>query len=275
VKQERRPTLSIVFASFDRNLAITLPNLIENTAKPLLRKNLLTKIFIVSFGDCDDNIGNAIRLLPRQFRERISFTWFHQDAVESHSEALYQKALAFGDPWPSSKRKSLRNQVGFLWLLNQVPDLDGFPGADYVLFVRADLFQKSEVDFSRYFDYGPPGLLTPTWHEWGGLNDRVALIPKPYLEAYFRRIRNADYYILRHGPLHAEKFLHHSISCLQVDNIIEEKYYRTREPWAVVDEDFERKRGFFHRLGWASRNLMLSTIGRSRAWKSANESAST
>lgn len=267
VRQEWTPSLSIVFASFDRNLAITLPNLIRNTAQPLLRKNLLAKIFVVSFGDSGEDIRNALQLLPCQFQDRISFTWFHQDVVQSGSQVLGQKASAFGDPWPSSKGKSLKNQVGFLWLLDQVPLLEAFPGADYVLFVRADLVQRSEADFSKYFDGGPPGLLTPTWHEWDGLNDRIALIPKQYLAAYFHRIRNAESYIRRHGLLHGERFLHHSLSGLQVAGILEEKYYRTRKPWAVVDEDFERQREFFHRLGWVSRRLALLAIGRYRAWR--------
>jgi hypothetical protein len=84
---------------------------------------------------------------------------------------------------------------------------------DLYLFVRPDLRYLTPIritDLAPCLDE-PSSLLVPSWHSWGGLNDRFALAGPVAAQTYATRIGLVPAYCAE-APLHAEKLLRFALT---------------------------------------------------------------
>ena len=117
----------------------------------------------------------------------------------------------YRDGWASAR--NLLHQLGSLdraWRLIHQPAERAF---DLYLFARPDLRYLAPiriVDLARHL-HEPPSLLVPSWHSWGGLNDRLALACPVAARIYATRIGLVPAYCAE-APLHAEKLLRFALA---------------------------------------------------------------
>lgn len=92
------------------------------------------------------------------------------------------------------------------WKLSRLMPED----CDVYLFFRPDLEYIDRLDPEREFKEilaGNADLITPSWHQWGGLNDRLAFCSRKGAEAYANRINMVARHCEADGMMNGERLL--------------------------------------------------------------------
>lgn len=178
--------------------------------------------------------------LPREFEQACDHI-IHLKAKTISLKTLpkFVFAMIFGDPWPETRYKSLRNLLHNLKLQAIAENSFSF-GSGPIVFLRSDMEPLEKLDLRKYRDLYKHYLITPNWHRWGLSNDRVAIGPPNLMRLYLSRERLVARFLLRGvGKLHAEKFLFWATYNLPRKHLLTEKFARTRAGGNTVQEDFE------------------------------------
>ncbi|WP_341632023.1 hypothetical protein [Sphingomonas agri] len=106
----------------------------------------------------------------------------------------------------------MSNLLSQLYSLKQVWRLGELTSDEYdiYIFLRPDLEYldplEAKVVFGQILD-GGTDLVTPSWHQWGGLNDRFAFCSRKGAEAYALRLDLVEEFCAETGHLNAEELL--------------------------------------------------------------------
>jgi hypothetical protein len=260
----RASKISVVLVSFDRCLGLTVPSIVEHTIRPLAESGKIAKVVIVFSRRAEQTHVDPELLGALDWRDSPLFEVHvvDSDTIDAEIAPTVSRALAYGDPWPKTQGVSLRNHIHFLKLLEiskQFLSSEGIRGA---LFIRADLLQIEPWDVNELLAEDLSSILVPDWHSWGGFNDRIALIPARFLDAYFNRGQRIYEYLPVYGFLHAESFLKFALLNTPVIKLIKHHFYRVDSAGNRRPENFTARRNPIEHSIFVIRRLSLLVRGR-------------
>lgn len=150
----------------NRSLRHTLESLRRRLYGPLLADCYSVDTFFHTWAG--GGAPEELRLLPRVRDARVD----DQDAFDA-TEANFS---AFEPLDHRFRGANFRNLLRQLASLQRVARLWRRHAADYdvVVYVRPDLLLLDDLNTSQLAALGPHDLLTPYWHRYTGLNDRLA-----------------------------------------------------------------------------------------------------
>jgi hypothetical protein len=141
--------------------------------------------------------------------KRFKFKQFKMHSINDypHLNDDLQLCLKYGDPWPENKILSLKNHLLNLWSLYQVTQLWKNAASTYasVIYLRPDLRFLNPLEFQIL-----PGksLAVPSFHSYGGHNDRFAYGTPSAMIIYGERWAGMKTYFNKHKrSIHSETFL--------------------------------------------------------------------
>jgi hypothetical protein len=240
-------TVSVVIAGFPRCPQFSLPRLagaLERNLSPLPYKFDLRYHLILGTESEGANRDELVETLAKTSTDRMGvYVKTYTDQPSSFGTAeMERRSSRLRNPYPRRPRKSVNNHLRLLGLLAKVmPELD----SDVNIFVRADLVAIGPIDLGSYISLAHDSIVTPSWHTWGGVNDRVAVVPQHLTAKYFGRLSGAGDLLRSGQPIHGETFLARALEGTPVRAVMEDKFARTTPRGGVRQENFSQRR---HRL---------------------------
>lgn len=235
--------VQVVVVGFNRSLSTTIGSIYENVLKPARDVYAEAKIsFVLStaLGSIENprsgEQGTPERDMPPGYWYD-SLREFEQGQIDAVTESQFELAKRNGNPWPEDDFFSLRNVIRFLYLLDKAYD-DVDRRADWVVFLRPDLECLDSLALLSYLALPKGSVVTPSWHQFGGLNDRVAILHKRAVRAYFQRFRIMKKFLKTGRLLHAETFLAFCMRGYPGAPIMSERFQRIRLGGRRHLEDF-------------------------------------
>ncbi|MEI6407079.1 MAG: hypothetical protein WCO85_06080 [Actinomycetes bacterium] len=235
--------LSLLIAGFNRSLSHTWPGIKANVIEPLREygidveiqgaisrsKNLVTNIWSKENGITEWDVPE-----PDYFSV---LDYFEQEDIDVTIKAMSDLARTAGDPWPEvhDNFASLQNHLRFLYLIKKGYEKIPFE-SNTVFFMRPDLYPVDRLEVDRYFKKDSSGaiserflgIVTPHWQQWEGLNDRVAIISRPFARIYLSRFDEIPHRVAEAFPIHSETYLKHSLRDVPVHPLLKEFFGRIR-----------------------------------------------
>lgn len=198
--------------------------------------NMIESIHNVRSGEYDVDIDKSdILKIPSDY-----YFLFNQNKNKINNELDFAKKRQdpFCDDWNSVR--NLLNQLYVLhngWKAFKAVNNDQF---DAYFFVRPDILYMDKVIIPELLKKmgHDKSILIPSWHSWGGLNDRCALA-RPKAAKYYTSRFNQIGRFCKHNDLHSESFLAWSLdrNGCYVGNL-PLKGKRVRANGCIKDENF-------------------------------------
>lgn len=138
--------------------------------------------------------------------------------------------------------KVLLHQLYSLKLGYRLLQLEEFGRFSAFLFLRPDLLYLDPLDVSDFVrtQAGRNAVCLPSWHSWGGLNDRFAIASPDAAAAYATRYDLVGSYC-QANPLHPERLLAYAMDQAGVSvTFTTARAQRVRATGQIVDEDFTK-----------------------------------
>ena len=202
----------IGFYGLTRSLKYTLPNIKKNIFQPLKNANIEYDIALHTYNM--KKLTNPrskefnVRLDPNEYK-LLHPKWVrvtNQDRFDRAYAPIFQRVGKRGNPWNDGGQslKNLTRQLNSLRVLaNIIPNDQNY---DLFIFLRPDHIFYGPLNIQAILELARPGtIITPSWGNYGGVNDRLAIGEPAVIRAWARRINLVDQYI-KHAPLHSEQF---------------------------------------------------------------------
>lgn len=243
-----RPRVAVLFFGLSRSASITASSINENILNHSKNKEIEFK--------CFSSLNFIERVISRRSGERnVVLNKYDIDTIP----CLWNLFLQQNDDYIKNELESVKKQPDYYendynsnrFLLHQLRSLKAgykvlssglFGEFDFFLFLRPDLLYLDPIDVGEFVssDPGPLSIRLPSWHAWGGLNDRFAIASPTAAAAYAMRIEN----VLRYCgtmPLHAERLLAFSLRSAGASvSHMAARACRVRATGEVVSEDFTK-----------------------------------
>lgn len=240
-------TFQLLYVGFNRSINYAYPSIRGNILESSSHQGYTVKLSaLISTADkiVESNrgareFGRVQRELPAALiADAHDLVLLDEEAVNEEIQETFEKVKRFGDPWPETNFKSLFNLVHLLYLQKEsarLIDLD----SKITMYLRPDLLALDKFELGKLEKYGFNQLMTPSWHHWGYLNDRVALAKPWVMRRYLSRWDLIfDYLSKVREPLHAEKFLSYAMKTTPTAQVITERFSRVRANGVIVEENF-------------------------------------
>jgi len=239
--------IAIVFFGITRSLRFTLDSITRNVIAPA--RALTANVGLFGHFYHQDKIhnprsGESGPLDPEEYRllplDRIEL----EPPGKCLADYPVEDLMRNGDFW-KDKFRSFSNLVHQLHSLHRASLLAKTSRPDIVIFARPDLHYLNPVSpWLRDLAEDPaPKVLVPDWAQWGGLNDRLALVRgADSIAAYGLRAGVMLDYCADGSMLHSEQLLKHALTGHAV-RMIPLHASRVRSDGRVVIEDFSPGRG--------------------------------
>ncbi|CAN1571750.1 hypothetical protein MCELHM10_03282 [Paracoccaceae bacterium] len=239
--------IAIVFFGITRSLRFTLDSITQNLIAPARALTAdvglfghfydQNRIYNPRSGENGRLDRHEYRLLPLDRVER-------EPPGECLADYPIEDLMRHGDFWKDNFR-SFSNLVHQLHSLHRASLLAQAYQPDIVIFARPDLYYLDPVSLwlADLAQDPTPKVLVPDWAQWGGLNDRLALVRgADVIAAYGHRALVMPDYCADGRMLHSEQLLKHVLADHAV-RMIPLRASRVRSDGRVVLEDFRRGRG--------------------------------
>jgi hypothetical protein len=200
--------VSLRIVGINRSLSYTANSILSQLIQPLSRPRIFdldtTITLIQPAGSIENPRSGESGMLEGEIpaalgRERV--TIIKQGDLERQAGTHFRKLLELRDPYDDDG-KSLRNAVVF-WQAMEIVGRLIPEDADVVIFSRPDLIYRRKVlIFWRVVvlfllkKFGKHHLLVPSWGNFGGINDRFAVLSRSLVPQYFGRLE-----VLNRWPL--------------------------------------------------------------------------
>lgn len=156
------------------------------------------------------------------------------------AESGFTKALLYPDAFDDGY-VSIKNLFHQLSSLSRVTSLTADYNPDYVIFLRPDLLYHDNISetFEKFVLERKYNILTPSWHRWGGLNDRFAITDRIGSRVYGQRINYAENFMELRRFIHSESLLSYVVKESRLmHGFFDLKASRVRLGGVIKDEDF-------------------------------------
>ncbi len=259
-------TVSVVIAGFPRCPQFSLPRLagaLERSLSRLPFKFDFRYHLILSTESEGANRDELIETLAKTSTDRMGvYVKTYTDQPSSFGTAEMERLSSrLRNPYPSHSRKSVTNHLRLVGLLSRIfPELDG----EVNIFIRADLVPVGPIHLERYILLAHDSIITPSWHTWGGVNDRVAIVPQHLTAKYFDRLSAAGESLRSGQPIHGETFLAKVLEDTSVRAVIADKFARTTFGGGVRKENFSQRRHWLRKYLINLDDILRQKI---RAWR--------
>jgi hypothetical protein len=244
ITDSRPMRVAVIFFGVARGVSVTIESLKNN----LYAANPEAEFYTIASLNLVESISN-----PRTGEDGISinpadafllnadvYTLARQndDSIAEAFAAARQNRDYFENEWVSVK-----NALHQLASLRRAWSLvsDTLPGGvDYFLFVRPDLIYLDQFklsDIVRGF-HGRGNIALPSWHSWGGFNDRFALADATAARHYAERLSLVPEYCAK-TVFHPESFLGYALEKGRCGVCaLPVKANRVRADGVIKEEDF-------------------------------------
>lgn len=259
-------TVSVVIAGFPRCPQISLPRLagsLERSLSPLPYKLDFRYHLIMATQPEGAHREELLQTLAKTSTDRTGVdVKTYTDKPSSFGTAEMERfSSLIRNPYPRHSRKSVTNHLRLIGLLSRIcPELDG----DVNIFIRADLVPVGPIHLERYISLAHDSIVTPSWHTWGGVNDRVAIVPQHLTAKYFDRLSAAGESLRSGQPIHGETFLAKVLEDTSVRAVIADKFARTTFGGGVRKENFSQRRHWLRKYLINFDDILRRKI---RAWR--------
>lgn len=128
-------------------------------------------------------------------------------------QCFKQHDLQSKDPTGATHRNLINQYRSQMKVLQLIQESEG-GHIDAILFARPDLEYLDPLPAREALEWihmGRFDILTPTWHRWGGLNDRIALCNPRAAMAYAGRLSLLEDVVQLHQPMNAERILQYAV----------------------------------------------------------------
>lgn len=167
------------------------------------------------------------------------YFFFETKALREESKSLLETILPSGE-WLEGGGRNLQNYLEALTLLKSAnTQLRDFP-ADAYLYVRPDLKMLDPFIPVPGMTISTQKVLTPAWGRWGGLNDRMAIVPQRYANDYFSRLDTVVDFVNENGPFHPERHLAYALRNIPNEARLRFEAIRVRTGGVLEDIDLKR-----------------------------------
>ncbi|KAJ1454855.1 hypothetical protein M885DRAFT_521130 [Pelagophyceae sp. CCMP2097] len=171
--------VAVCFYGLNRSLRHTLASIRGHVLQPLREACVQADVFFhtwVGEGDASSLAAaqEELRLLNSSGLRGYAIT----DQVRWARDADLAQLMGLDKRYAGANMQNMLRQLGSLKLVTQLWQAQASVGGDAyydaVLYIRPDLKVLDKVDVDQLLALKPSELLTPYWHQWSGLNDRVA-----------------------------------------------------------------------------------------------------
>lgn len=199
----------------NRSLRWTAGSILKNIVEPLrlAGADILFAAHLNEPGRVQDaRTGEAGIPITRRGVDRLNL-----DALmfEKQEESrLPRSLLAVVKGLPDDPYQPRQTMINLLWQLYSLDQLWNLVQIlpdrhDAYIFLRPDMEYLDRLDVGLLLEqiHGGTDLITASWGQWGGLNDRFAICSPKGAEIYARRIGFAERFCEENGYLNAEQLL--------------------------------------------------------------------
>lgn len=246
----RALSVALCFFGLTRSLELTVDNIRHSILDPLLMADADISIYLHTYDlTAVTNPRSAENMATMNWRayKRLRPDKVQVDSARHVEEMIVEPNLTtwltHGDAWAeaAAEHTTLGNLIKQLYSLKQVTKLwtAEQTKADVVLYLRSDVwfFNTLNVAELEQATTHPSTLYTPTFHQWGGLNDRLAFGAPSVMETYGNRLDHALQYS-QVEAMHSERFLLHiakqaGLNYSGTTSLLFERVRATGELWGL------------------------------------------
>lgn len=237
--------IAVGFFGLDRHPSICHPTIIEHVVAPARAQGDVTLLGHFNVPERIDNPHAAERLIS--FRTPPSLLGLDVVWNEKQPDAMPAWMGFITDyPFLNQADPSAAMRINALWQLWSLQRLWSLlhlaaADADIVILSRPDLQFRDRIDLAaaaRQIEAGAD-IVTPSWHQHGGRNDRFAICSLQGAQIYCHRIVTAMAYCRLHGHFHPESVLKFAIVSAGLgEAFLSTRFNRVRVSGAIVPERF-------------------------------------
>lgn len=243
--------VALCLYGINRSLSITAESILKNVVTPWSRA--YEAHLYGAFLEPHEGIRNVRSGEMGVRTETSSFALLPFEKVSVTPQEALDQAVPFQTVLPlvqdhyQDQHQSSRNIFRSLYTLQQSYRLavQSELSFDVIAFIRPDLFYVDTWDVDRITAdleaSGPQGVITPSWQQWGGLNDRIAVCSATSAAIFQRRFECIlDFVAQSNEALHSESML--LWFCIQnglrYDHFMRERGIRVRANGTFREEQF-------------------------------------
>lgn len=232
-----------------RDVSLTSISIRENIFEPLRRANWRCTIVghlnhpTILHSPRSRERGTAPRLTGLSALQ-MELSWLEPQNAGHISQMLESVRNV---PWRDeadadlTMRKNALHQLYSLHRLWQLAELFDRREFDMYCFLRSDLLYIDAIPVASIVDRLRSGvdIVTPSWHRFGGLNDRFAFCARSAADVYLRRIDTLLDHCRKLGWFHPESLLHQAMESAGLkSDFTPVRAWRVRATGEIKDEDF-------------------------------------
>ena len=220
----KKNTVAICFFGLTRSLDFTIDSIKNNILAPLEESNINYDIILHTYDLKSIKLkrsGENNKLNTEEWN-KLNPDYYKIDNQDTFDKSYnYEYVKSFGDAWNTNFENTI-NLIRQFNSLKQVWKLVESTKNNYecLIFLRPDLKYTTKLDI-RYINKNLHSniILTPYWHKWGGINDRIGIGNYNTMEKYANRLDDvSDFLESTKKPLHAEKFLKFVLNKYNIKN---------------------------------------------------------
>ena len=210
----KKNTVAICFFGLTRSLDFTIDSIKNNILAPLEESNINYDIILHTYDLKSIKLkrsGENNKLNTEEWN-KLNPDYYKIDNQDTFDQSYnYEYVKSFGDAWNTNFENTI-NLIRQFNSLKQVWKIAENTKSKYdcYLFIRPDLKYTTKLDVNQVKEAFKQNqnIYIPSWHKWGGVNDRMALGCHNTIKFYANRLDDVpDYLETYRKPLHAEKFL--------------------------------------------------------------------
>jgi len=217
--------VALCFFGLTRSLKLTYPSIETQIFNILKTENIPYDVYLHTY-----DLKVLTNTRSKEIKctlDPLEYSLLNPYKKSVQNQATFDNSLSFksftkhGDPW-NDKYQSLRNLLRQLNSLNQVTQLWMSEEKQYdaVIYLRPDLEYLAPFPIDQLYECiktKDRSIYTPAWHQWRGLNDRLAMGTPEIMQIYGSRFLHASKYASQ-SKLHAERYLKHIIFTNNITN---------------------------------------------------------
>lgn len=172
--------------------------------------------------------GFAEHRVPTEV-EATSTSLTEQSLIDEAIALELTAAQRQGNAWPDDPSGvALLNALRFLFVIKELSLKIRRRNYDLVVFIRPDLELMEAIDVVAYGIEFPRSVCVPSWHSFGGFNDRFAIGDAISMNVYLSRWDQLRSWLLKGETFHSERYLASALKGLEVNPVISQKLVRVR-----------------------------------------------